>query len=223
MAARQSSARRKLLRLSKTAAERPPCLSKGEISGRQHSAQQHEHSALPAGGRIRSLVLRRSAVRLVYLQIFRYGNFEQRAQHQQQRTEEVSASRGIIYDRAGPRTGDVDSSGFGIRCAHRDARSGQHHLSDCPHHQGTIRVSCWPSAKRPKLSAGWRESRCGNFGPHSGVESARHLFSERIETLLSQTRVGRAGHWICGHGRRRPERHRARIRRPAARASRGRC
>jgi cell division protein FtsI (penicillin-binding protein 3) len=40
-------------------------------------------------------------VRLVYLQIFRYGSFEQRAQHQQQRTEEVSARRGIIYDRQG--------------------------------------------------------------------------------------------------------------------------
>jgi cell division protein FtsI (penicillin-binding protein 3) len=39
--------------------------------------------------------------RLVYLQIFCYGRFEQRAQHQQQRTEEVSARRGIIYDRQG--------------------------------------------------------------------------------------------------------------------------
>jgi cell division protein FtsI (penicillin-binding protein 3) len=40
-------------------------------------------------------------LRLVYLQIFRYGSFEQRAQHQQQRTVEVSARRGVIYDRAG--------------------------------------------------------------------------------------------------------------------------
>ncbi len=40
-------------------------------------------------------------VRLVYLQIFAYGSFEHRAQHQQQRTEEVAARRGIIYDRAG--------------------------------------------------------------------------------------------------------------------------
>jgi cell division protein FtsI/penicillin-binding protein 2 len=39
--------------------------------------------------------------RLVYLQIFRYGTFEQRAQRQQQRTEEVSPRRGIIYDRQG--------------------------------------------------------------------------------------------------------------------------
>jgi cell division protein FtsI (penicillin-binding protein 3) len=41
------------------------------------------------------------AFRLVYLQIFRYGQFEQRAQHQQQRTVEVAAKRGNIYDRAG--------------------------------------------------------------------------------------------------------------------------
>jgi cell division protein FtsI (penicillin-binding protein 3) len=40
-------------------------------------------------------------LRLVYLQIFRYGDFEQRAQHQQQRTTEVAAKRGIIYDRTG--------------------------------------------------------------------------------------------------------------------------
>ena len=40
-------------------------------------------------------------LRLVYLQVFRYGDFEQRAQHQQNRTVDVSAKRGIIYDRAG--------------------------------------------------------------------------------------------------------------------------
>lgn len=40
-------------------------------------------------------------LRLVYLQVFRYGDFEQRAQHQQQRTTEVAAKRGVIYDRAG--------------------------------------------------------------------------------------------------------------------------
>lgn len=50
--------------------------------------------------------------RLVYLQIFRYGTFEQRAQHQQQRTQEVSAARGIIFDRNGQELAmsiDVDS------------------------------------------------------------------------------------------------------------------
>src|SRR5215468_185650 len=40
-------------------------------------------------------------LRLVYLQVFRYGDFQQRAQHQQQRTTEVAAKRGLIYDRAG--------------------------------------------------------------------------------------------------------------------------
>jgi penicillin-binding protein 2 len=40
-------------------------------------------------------------LRLVYLQIFQYGEFEQRASHQQQRTIEISPKRGIIYDRAG--------------------------------------------------------------------------------------------------------------------------
>jgi len=40
-------------------------------------------------------------IRLVYLQIFCYGEFEQKAQHQQQRTVEVAARRGVIYDRAG--------------------------------------------------------------------------------------------------------------------------
>ena len=39
--------------------------------------------------------------RLVYLQIFCYGDFARRAQHQQQRTFELSSKRGVIYDRAG--------------------------------------------------------------------------------------------------------------------------
>ncbi len=39
--------------------------------------------------------------RLIYLQIFCYGDFERRAQHQQQRSFELSAKRGAIYDRAG--------------------------------------------------------------------------------------------------------------------------
>ena len=40
-------------------------------------------------------------LRLVYLQIIEYGQFAQRAQHQQQRTIDVAPKRGIIYDRAG--------------------------------------------------------------------------------------------------------------------------
>lgn len=41
------------------------------------------------------------AFRLIDLQIFQYGEFEARAQHQQQRTVEISPKRGIIYDRSG--------------------------------------------------------------------------------------------------------------------------
>ncbi|MBS1853254.1 MAG: transpeptidase family protein [Acidobacteria bacterium] len=41
------------------------------------------------------------SLRLVYLQIFRYGDYEQRAQRQQQRSMDVSPKRGVIYDRAG--------------------------------------------------------------------------------------------------------------------------
>ncbi|HZS96227.1 MAG TPA: penicillin-binding protein [Terriglobales bacterium] len=40
-------------------------------------------------------------LRLVYLQIFRYGDFQQRAEKQQQRAVNVSAKRGVIYDRQG--------------------------------------------------------------------------------------------------------------------------
>ena len=40
-------------------------------------------------------------LRLVYLQIFCYGDFERRAIHQQQRSFELSPKRGVIYDRAG--------------------------------------------------------------------------------------------------------------------------
>jgi len=39
--------------------------------------------------------------RLVYLQIFRYGYFAEKEQHEQQRTAEIAPRRGIIYDRAG--------------------------------------------------------------------------------------------------------------------------
>jgi len=40
-------------------------------------------------------------LRLVYLQIFCYGKFQKQAEHQQQRSVEIAAPRGIIYDRAG--------------------------------------------------------------------------------------------------------------------------
>jgi cell division protein FtsI (penicillin-binding protein 3) len=40
-------------------------------------------------------------LRLIYLQIFCYGDFERRALHQQQRSFDLSPKRGVIYDRAG--------------------------------------------------------------------------------------------------------------------------
>jgi cell division protein FtsI (penicillin-binding protein 3) len=40
-------------------------------------------------------------LRLIYLQIFCYGDFQHRAQHQQQRSFDLSPKRGIICDRAG--------------------------------------------------------------------------------------------------------------------------
>ncbi|MGA2696558.1 MAG: penicillin-binding protein 2, partial [Terriglobales bacterium] len=40
-------------------------------------------------------------LRLVQLQIFEYGQFERKKDHEQQRTIELSAKRGVIYDRAG--------------------------------------------------------------------------------------------------------------------------
>ena len=39
--------------------------------------------------------------RLLYLQVFRYGDFERRAARQQQRSFELSPKRGVIYDRSG--------------------------------------------------------------------------------------------------------------------------
>jgi len=52
-------------------------------------------------------------LRLVYLQVFCYGDFERRAVHQQQRSFDLSPRRGVIYDRAGRELAmsiDVDSA-----------------------------------------------------------------------------------------------------------------
>ena len=66
-------------------------------------------STFPDGAKIRlyalsgllCLWLVAICLRLVYLQVFCYGDFEHRAQHQQQRTFDLSPKRGIIYDRSG--------------------------------------------------------------------------------------------------------------------------
>jgi len=66
-----------------------------------HTLRNGKNSRLYMLGAILVLWCCGIGLRLVYLQIFRYGDFEQRAQHQHQRTTEVAAKRGIIYDRAG--------------------------------------------------------------------------------------------------------------------------
>ncbi|HEV7218500.1 MAG: penicillin-binding protein [Terriglobales bacterium] len=66
-----------------------------------NSAHSIANRRLYALGTILALWCVGICLRLTYLQIFRYGSFEERAQHQQQRTEELSAPRGVIYDRAG--------------------------------------------------------------------------------------------------------------------------
>jgi len=55
------------------------------------------------------------AGRLVYLQVIRYGDFVQRAQKQQQRTIEVAAPRGVIYDRNGRELATDDVRALGAR------------------------------------------------------------------------------------------------------------
>jgi len=61
-------------------------------------------------------------LRLVYLQIFCYGDFERRAQHQQQRSFDLSAKR------------DVDSGGFSIRGAVGGSRSSEYDQPDHTHY-----------------------------------------------------------------------------------------
>src|ERR1700726_1286589 len=95
--------------------------------------------------------------RLVYLQIFRYGSFVKQAEHQQQRGFDVSANRGVIYDRAGRELAmsiQVDSA-FAVpteipdlpstislisRITKEDPRVV---LSDCRNH----RTFCWVARK----------------------------------------------------------------------------
>ena len=96
-------------------------------------------------------------LRLVYLQIFRYGDFEQRAQRQQQRTTEVAAKRGIIYDRAGRELAMSISVDSVFAVPSRNSRPGRDHLADHPHHQGrsprtagqmpALATFCWVARK----------------------------------------------------------------------------
>jgi len=96
-------------------------------------------------------------LRLVYLQVFQYGKFQKQAEHQQQRSIEIAAPRGVIYDRAGRElamSNSVDSA-FAVpseipdlggtiamvsRIAGQDARLV---LADCVAHK----TFCWVARK----------------------------------------------------------------------------
>src|SRR5438105_970920 len=69
------------------------------MATKSHSLNPRQRVLIFAG----ILILWLAAIcgRLVYLQIFHYGDFVQRAARQQQRTIEVAPSRGVIYDRNG--------------------------------------------------------------------------------------------------------------------------
>jgi len=83
------------------AANRPPYLSEGKSVAAASTVRNRTHLRLYILTAVFVFWCLGICLRLVYLQIFRYGSFQQRAQHQQQRTEEVSARRGIIFDRNG--------------------------------------------------------------------------------------------------------------------------
>jgi cell division protein FtsI (penicillin-binding protein 3) len=95
--------------------------------------------------------------RLVYLQIFRYGNFVRQAEHQQQRAIPLEAKRGVIYDRAGHELAMsvlVDSA-FAVPSEVKDLPTavslitritGEDHnvvLADCRNHK----TFCWVARK----------------------------------------------------------------------------
>ncbi len=95
--------------------------------------------------------------RLVYLQIFRYGNFVKQAEHQQQRGIPLEAKRGVIYDRAGHELAMsvlVDSA-FAVPSEVKDLPTavslitritGEDHnvvLADCRNHK----TFCWVARK----------------------------------------------------------------------------
>src|SRR5579863_9010316 len=95
--------------------------------------------------------------RLIYLQVFRYGNFVKQAGHQQQRAIPLAAKRGVIYDRAGHELAMsvlVDSA-FAVPSEVKDLPTavslitritGEDHnvvLADCRNHK----TFCWVARK----------------------------------------------------------------------------
>jgi cell division protein FtsI/penicillin-binding protein 2 len=93
-------------------------------------------------------------LRLVYLQIFRYGDFQQRAEKQQQRAVNVSAKRGVIYDRKGNELAMsilVDSA-FAVPVKFPRLPNA---IASSPVSAAATRAWCWPTAARTRPSAGW--------------------------------------------------------------------
>jgi cell division protein FtsI (penicillin-binding protein 3) len=95
--------------------------------------------------------------RLVNLQVVHYGDFEQRAQRQQQRTIEVSARRGIIFDRSGHELAmsvSVDSA-FAVPSEIPDQQNTAHVLAKVLHTDSadilarfkSSRAFCWVARK----------------------------------------------------------------------------
>src|SRR5712675_2783884 len=92
-------------------------------------------------------------LRLVYLQVFCYGDFEQRAQHQQQRSFDLSPKRGIIFDRAGRELAmsiQVDSA-FAVPTEIPDLANTISLIAASP---ATILASCSPTVAPARRSAG---------------------------------------------------------------------
>ena len=75
-------------------------LSKGPDGGNEHTPQQREQTTLPAGRNPGALGRRHLPAPGLSADL-PLRRFRARAQHQQQRTTEVAAKRGVIYDRAG--------------------------------------------------------------------------------------------------------------------------
>ena len=118
-------------------------------------------------------------LRLVYLQIFRYGDFESRAQHQQQRTTEVAAKRGIIYDRAGRELAmsiAVDSV-FAVPAEIPDLAGNN--IPDCANHQSRSPGAAGQVPGSSHFLLGGAQGRCRNRGPHPVPESAAAFISRK--------------------------------------------
>ncbi len=159
-------------------------------------------------------------VRLVDLQVFNYGKFVKQAGHQQQRAIPLAAKRGVIYDRAGHELAMsvmVDSA-FAVPTEVKDLPTavalitritGEDYnvvLADCRAHK----TFCWVARKADDETIE-RINSLKLQGIH---------FQKEPKRFYPGARSRRASPGFGRHGRLRPERHRARIRRTTRRTSR---